>query len=518
MSLVDESKNEENKAVYSNILKSGEIGRFVRVNFNSENVKIGEIKIYKGDSTSSLASYIRVVEDIYNSAVVGDMSGNYTEEAKESLGNAINEAKLALGNDINSKEANEVMSTLKSALNEFYKGFVQINRTKLAALISDVDILLNEILPSLMNSMNYNEKAIVNAEIQKLKLENNEAKEVYNKKQVSQSEIDTAYDELKNTLDSYYDAVSAETAYKSMVLLAKEKVENAVVGNGNGQYSQESVDALNEAIRIAEEGFESSTTLEEIRNVTNTLKESIDTFVESVNVIDKAQLEEIISSIESKLENAEGVYIPNVIEELRKALDKAKEVLNNEGANEENINKAISDLTEAEAKFELSKVPNKDELNSEIERAYGVLEKLKGEGIKIKLEDAILEAERVKNDENSLKVDVDKVLGELKIVIEEALKSIDSSEVIVSPVRDFKATNISKKNVTVQWSTPENSFGLEGYVLYKDGKKVAELGKDETTYKFKGLNRHTIYNFKIAAKYNNGEISSKESITLRTER
>ncbi|TPE20672.1 alpha-N-acetylglucosaminidase TIM-barrel domain-containing protein [Clostridium perfringens] len=520
--IVDENNNEDNKAVYSNILKLGKIGRFVRFNFNSENVKIGEIKIYKGDSTSSLASYIRVVEDIYNSAVVGDMAGNYTEEAKESLGNAINEAKLALGNDINSKEANEVMSTLKSALNEFYKGFVQINRTKLAALISDVDILLNEILPSLMNSMNYNEKAIVNAEIQKLKLENNEAKEVYNKKQVSQSEIDTAYDELKNTLDSYYDAMSAETAYKSMVLLAKEKVENAVVGNGNGQYPKESVDALNEAIRIAEEGFESSTSLEEIRNITKTLKEAIDTFVESVNVIDKAQLEEIISSIESKLENTEGVYIPNAIEELRKALDKAKEVLNNEGANQEDINKAISDLTEAEAKFELSKVPNKDELNSEIERAYDVLEKLKGfdhlEGIKIKLEDAILEAERVKNDENSLKVDVDKVLGELKIVIEEALKAIDSSEVIVSPVRDFKATNISKKNVTVQWSAPENSFGLEGYVLYKDGKKVAELGKDETTYKFKGLNRHTIYNFKIAAKYNNGELSSKESITLRTER
>ncbi|WP_270549982.1 alpha-N-acetylglucosaminidase TIM-barrel domain-containing protein [Clostridium perfringens] len=520
--IVDENNNEENKAVYSNILKLGEMGRFVRFNFNSENVKIGEIKIYKGDSTSSLASYIRVVEDIYNSAVVGDMAGNYTEEAKESLGNAIDEAKLALGNDINSKEANEVMSTLKSALNEFYKGFVQINRTKLAALISDVDILLNEILPSLMNSMNYNEKAIVNAEIQKLKLENNEAKEVYNKKQVSQSEIDTAYDELKNTLDSYYDAVSAETAYKSRILLAKKKVENAVVGNGNGQYPKEAVDALNEAIRIAEEGFESSTTLEEIINVTKTLKEAIDTFVESVNVIDKSQLKEIISSIESKLENAEGVYIPNAIEELKKALDKANEVLNNEGANQEDINKAISDLTEAEAKFELSKVPNKEELNFEIERAYDVLEKLKGvdhiEGIKIKLEDAILEAERVKNDENSLKVDVDKVLGELKIVIEEALKAIDSSEVIVSPVRDFKATNISKKNVTVQWSAPENSFGLEGYVLYKDGKKVAELGKDETTYKFKGLNRHTIYNFKIAAKYNNGELSSKEAITLRTER
>ncbi|ELC8442422.1 discoidin domain-containing protein [Clostridium perfringens] len=521
-SLVDENDNEENKAVYSNMLKAGQIGRFVRVNFSSEDVKIGEIRIYKGDSTSGLASYIRVIEDIYNSAVVGDMAGNYTAEAKEALGNAINQAKEALGNDINSKEANEAINNLKTALNEFYKGFVQINRTKLATLISDVDVLLNEILPEIMNSMNYNEKAIVNMEVQKLRNENDEAKEVYNKKQVSQSEIDMAYEELKNALDSYYDAVSAETAYKSMLLLAKEKAENAVVGNGNGQYSQEALDALNEAIRMAEEGFESAITSEEIRNITNALKEALDTFIESVNIVEKGQLEEVIASIESKLESAEGVYIPNAIEELRGALEKAKEVLNDEGASQEAVNNAISDLTEAEAKFELSKVPNKEELIAEIERAYGVLENLKEfnnlEDIKIRLEDAILEAERVDNDENSLKEDVDKVLGDLKVVIDEALKAMDSTEIILNPVKDFEATDISKKNITVQWSAPENSFGLEGYVLYKDGKEVAEIGKDETSYTFTGLNRHTIYNFKIAAKYSNGELSSKESITLRTER
>lgn len=370
--------------------------------------------------------------------------------------------------------------------------------------------------------MNYNEKAIVNMEVQKLRNENDEAKEVYNKKQVSQSEIDMAYEELKNALDSYYDAVSAETAYKSMLLLAKEKAENAVVGNGNGQYSQEALDALNEAIRMAEEGFESAITSEEIRNITNALKEALDTFIESVNIVEKGQLEEVIASIESKLESAEGVYIPNAIEELRGALEKAKEVLNDEGASQEAVNNAISDLTEAEAKFELSKVPNKEELIAEIERAYGVLENLKEfnnlEDIKIRLEDAILEAERVDNDENSLKEDVDKVLGDLKVVIDEALKAMDSTEIILNPVRDFEAIDISKKNITVQWSAPENSFGLEGYVLYKDGKEVAEIGKDETSYTFTGLNRHTIYNFKIAAKYSNGELSSKESITLRTER
>lgn len=90
--------------------------------------------------------------------------------------------------------------------------------------------------------------------------------------------------------------------------------------------------------------------------------------------------------------------------------------------------------------------------------------------------------------------------------------------IIVNPVRNFEVLEINKKNVPVTWEAPETIKGLEGYILYKDGKKVAELSSEETSYDFTGLNRHTIYNFKIAAKYNNGEISSKESITLRTTR
>lgn len=94
----------------------------------------------------------------------------------------------------------------------------------------------------------------------------------------------------------------------------------------------------------------------------------------------------------------------------------------------------------------------------------------------------------------------------------------EQEEIVVSPVKEFKATTINKKNVTVSWEAPENTFGLEGYILYKDGKKVSEISSNETSYTFKGLNRHTIYNFKIAAKYSNGEISKKESLTLRTAR
>ncbi|MDU8978278.1 MAG: discoidin domain-containing protein, partial [Clostridium perfringens] len=101
-----------------------------------------------------------------------------------------------------------------------------------------------------------------------------------------------------------------------------------------------------------------------------------------------------------------------------------------------------------------------------------------------------------------------------KVIVEDSV----SEEIIVSPVRDFKASQVNKRDVTVTWTTPESTNGLEGYILYRDGKKVAKLEADETSYMFNKLNRHTIYNFKIAAKYSNGKISEKSSITIRTAR
>ncbi|MGG5461806.1 endo-alpha-N-acetylgalactosaminidase family protein [Clostridium sp. B9] len=104
--------------------------------------------------------------------------------------------------------------------------------------------------------------------------------------------------------------------------------------------------------------------------------------------------------------------------------------------------------------------------------------------------------------------------SESKVNVVEGL----APEIVVNPVRDFKASEINRKNVTVTWTEPETTEGLVSYVLYKDGKKVGEVDASETSYIFKGLNRHTIYNFKIAAKYSNGDVSTKESITLRTAR
>ena len=93
-----------------------------------------------------------------------------------------------------------------------------------------------------------------------------------------------------------------------------------------------------------------------------------------------------------------------------------------------------------------------------------------------------------------------------------------SGEIVVNPVQNFEISEINKKNVKLTWNAPITTEGLEGYVIYKDGKKLTEVPAESTEFVVSKLNRHTIYNFKVAAKYSNGELSAKESKTIRTAR
>ncbi|WP_283703052.1 endo-beta-N-acetylglucosaminidase [Clostridium perfringens] len=83
---------------------------------------------------------------------------------------------------------------------------------------------------------------------------------------------------------------------------------------------------------------------------------------------------------------------------------------------------------------------------------------------------------------------------------------------------NLRTVDVQKKSVSLAWDSPENTYGLDGYIIYKDNKKVGEVSADQTEFTVGKLNRHTIYNFKVAAKYSNGEISKRDTITVRTAR
>ncbi|GAA0066399.1 hypothetical protein UT300002_11810 [Clostridium perfringens] len=173
--------------------------------------------------------------------------------------------------------------------------------------------------------------------------------------------------------------------------------------------------------------------------------------------------------------------------------------------------------------YKMSRVTNISELEilqdkNRISEAKVSVKDLDGNWIEIGCLNAQINKLKVDNNITEVKFEFEGSKPAPKIYEIIARERKEQEEIVVSPVKEFKATTINKKNVTVSWEEPENTFGLESYILYKDGKKVSEISSDETSYTFKGLNRHTIYNFKIAAKYSNGEISKKESLTIRTSR
>lgn len=424
----DKSINEVIGDNYLDTVKSAVLGQYVRIKFVDEtsDIRISEVNIYKGDVTDKLAISISKVEDVYNKATIGDKSGNYTQAAKEELGKAIEKAKNLLNKSPNSIQVAEETKALNIALNKFYKdGFVQINRTKLASLISDVDVALNAIENA--NTISEDEKVTI---VSNLKSEQAKAKEVYKKFDIGQSEIDGAYETLKSVFDKYMDIVDVETKYEILLELANEKLNGAIVGEGNGQYSQDVVNEFKEAIASVEDEFANANTVEAIEELIVKLEKAIEDFNAAVNVVDKQGLVNVIEQAEELLNGAETTYTPEAIKALQDVLNNARNILKDEAAGNITVNETIETLVNAISDFEVSVIPNKEGLLVIINDAKNVLESVKKYNNLDKLEsilkNSIVKAEEVYNNPNSLEKDVTKAINELTTVVDEAKKAINT--------------------------------------------------------------------------------------------
>lgn len=72
-------------------------------------------------------------------------------------------------------------------------------------------------------------------------------------------------------------------------------------------------------------------------------------------------------------------------------------------------------------------------------------------------------------------------------------------------------------SATISWEAPKNTENLVEYVIYKDGKTLETIDASNASYKVEDLKANTIYGFKVASKYSNGEISKPISINIRTK-
>ena len=60
-----------------------------------------------------------------------------------------------------------------------------------------------------------------------------------------------------------------------------------------------------------------------------------------------------------------------------------------------------------------------------------------------------------------------------------------------------KTTKITNTTATISWH--DNSNNESGFDIYLDGKKIAHVGANKTTYTIKGLEQGTSYTYAIKA-------------------
>lgn len=432
ISIADRSKNDKDYNNYVEEIDGGIIAKYIKLTFLNNDVKIDEVKLYKGDSTQPLVNYISVVQGIYNSAVVGDMAGNYPQEAKDTLGAAIEKAKAELDKDPDSVRVQELVQELKTAVSNFRNQAVKINRIKLAVLIDEVDAVLNSLNTERLAELTEEQRNVVESAIEELKVQKASAITVYETVKVGQSQIDGAYDSLKVAFDNYLEVADEQAKYEAALAIAKETVGNAVVGSGNGQYTQEAVEALNAAIDKAEADFANVTDITEIATIVEELNSEVETFKSSVIIVNITELEAAIVDAEEALSNAEGINTPNAIEEFTTAVETAKSVLTNTNASQVEVDEAVEALKTAKAKFDEALVVDKADLNKLIENAGEAINKLNKysgtEKLVAKMEAAVLEAKVIANDANVTKDVVDAASGKLVDLIAEANEKLAELE------------------------------------------------------------------------------------------
>ncbi|MEG1287650.1 MAG: alpha-N-acetylglucosaminidase TIM-barrel domain-containing protein, partial [Clostridium sp.] len=483
ITLIDKLANDKNVEVNLDMLDKSVFANAIKVTVGNENITLNELKVYKADVTSPLVNYISKVEKEYSKVVVGEYAGNYPESAKNELAAAIAEAKEAAKTGLNSEEVVAHMNKLKSTLQEFYGKVVVINRIKLASLISDVELVLNNLSTEKIEALSVEEKALVQSAIDTLKEEKTKAVNVYETVKVTQAEIDGSYNTLKTSLDAYIEVVDAETAYNAVLEIAENRAANAVIGQGNGQYSQESLDELKFAIAKAKEEFAKATTVEEFNSIKDELKVAVDKFEESVNVVEITSLQELINIANEELISGEGINTPQAIEDYRVAIELATTVLNNINASQTEVNAAVEVLLTAQDKFNEGLIVNKDELATLIVRAKEIINELNKydntEELVLRLETIVSEAERVHNDDNATEEVVNGLVISLETIILEAeeklaeLKVVDKSELQV--VID-KANALNKKYYTTEsYSVLENALENAKSILAKEDATESEV-------------------------------------------
>ena len=330
----------------------------------------------------------------------------YTEESLNALRAAINAAQKVLDDPA---AAQEEVNAQTDALNAAIAALVEkpvVDKTELQTAVADA----NEFAASDENKEKYTEDSWKTLE-EAITV----AQAVLNKPEATQEEVNDALKALKDAKENL--KTKEPSVEKPGKAELEETVNDAnafVKGLENPEmYTEESLNALKEAIAMAEEVLASETaTQDEINTAMRRVKEAKENLAQKKPAVATEALENAIANAR-ELANDTATYTEESRAALNAAVDAAQKVLEDANATQETVDKQTEAVEAAIKALVKIKVPAEtDKLKEAVKEAEELVkdtEKYSEESLKA-LRDAIALAQGVLEDTNATQAQVDEAL------------------------------------------------------------------------------------------------------------
>ncbi|MCR2043940.1 leucine-rich repeat protein [Anaerosalibacter massiliensis] len=288
-------------------------------------------------------------------------------------------------------------------------------------------------------------------------------KEILNKEEVAQEEINGAVKAIETAIENLEDKEEPEPkpeVDKTRLEEIINKVENIELGGK----TEDSIKVLNEAIAKGKEILnKEEVTQEELDNAVKNIEVAMENLKDEEKPepkpeVDKTKLEEIINK-------AENIELEGKTEEsikiLREAIAKGKEMFNKEEVTQKEIDNAVKDIELAIKNLEDKKDPepkpepkpevDKIKLEEIINKAKNINTEGKTENSIKVLNEAIAKGKEILNKEEVTQEEVDNVVKAIEVAIEslkdkEASKPQPEPEELEKPTKPTKPEKPNKPN------------------------------------------------------------------------
>lgn len=260
----------------------------IRIRFINEAVELQEIKLYEANVSDRLRTYILQVEKQLQAVTIGEYAGDYKQSEKDFVVALLYRVHEAIEAGVNSQQVDAYIEEIKSAMNNFLlHGYVQIDRNALT-----VAIMKSETLLKALEDGKYEDGK------QKLQAIYETSKEILDTYKVTQKQLDETCTNLMVVYDEVFGNLNLMEQFMVVSNTSKTLLENAIIGDFEGQYPQQAYDALQTALEVAEKAMQDVSIVDK-QAVITTLKEANETFANAVISITFTALDTLVLSVDS---------------------------------------------------------------------------------------------------------------------------------------------------------------------------------------------------------------------------